>query len=48
MPVLLGAAASVLIGASDYFGRYCSRRARAMTAVGIATALTGTSMIALG
>ena len=36
MPVLLGAAASVLIGVSDYFGRYCSRRARAMTAVGTA------------
>ena len=36
MPVLLGALASGLIGVSDYFGRYCSRRAQAMTAVGTA------------
>lgn len=36
MPVLLGALASVLIGTSDYFGRYCSRRAQAMTTVGTA------------
>lgn len=33
MPVLLGALASALIGVSDYFGRYCSRRAHAMTTV---------------
>ena len=33
MPVLLGALASGLIGVSDYFGRYCSRRAQAMTTV---------------
>jgi drug/metabolite transporter (DMT)-like permease len=39
MPVLLGALASVMIGVSDYFGRYCSRRAHAMTTVG--TALVG-------
>lgn len=36
MPVLLGVLASALIGISDYFGRYCSRRARAMTSVGTA------------
>lgn len=36
MPVLLGALASGLIGISDYFGRYCSRRAHAMTTVGTA------------
>ena len=36
MPVLLGALASALIGVSDYFGRYCSRRAHAMTTVGTA------------
>ena len=36
MPVLLGALASGLIGVSDYFGRYCSRRAQAMTSVGTA------------
>ena len=36
MPVLLGALASGLIGVSDYFGRYCSRRAHAMTTVGTA------------
>ncbi len=36
MPVLLGALASGLIGVSDYFGRYCSRRAQAMTTVGTA------------
>ena len=39
MPVLLGALASVLIGVSDYYGRYCSRRAHAMTSV--ATAFLG-------
>ncbi len=37
--MLLGALASVFIGVSDYFGRYCSRRAHAMTTVG--TALVG-------
>lgn len=37
--MLLGALASVLIGVSDYFGRYCSRRAQAMTTV--ATAFVG-------
>ena len=36
MPVLLGVLASVLIGVSDYFGRYCTRRAHAMTSVGTA------------
>ena len=36
MPVLLGALASALIGVSDYFGRYCSRRAHALTTVGTA------------
>ena len=36
MPVLLGVLASGLIGISDYFGRYCSRRAQAMTTVGTA------------
>ncbi len=36
MPVLLGALASGLIGVSDYFGRYCTRRAQAMTSVGTA------------
>lgn len=36
MPVLLGALASALIGVSDYFGRYCSRRANAITTVGTA------------
>ncbi|MCQ3811051.1 MAG: DMT family transporter [Acidimicrobiia bacterium] len=36
MPVLLGALASGLIGVSDYFGRYASRRAQAMTSVGTA------------
>lgn len=34
--MLLGALASGLIGVSDYFGRYCSRRAHAMTTVGTA------------
>ena len=34
--MLLGALASALIGVSDYFGRYCSRRAHAMTTVGTA------------
>ena len=36
MPVLLGVLASVFIGVSDYYGRYCARRAHAMTAVGTA------------
>ena len=36
MPVLLGVLASGLIGVSDYFGRYCSRRAHAMTTLGTA------------
>ncbi len=36
MPVLLGALASALIGVSDYFGRYCSRRAHVMTTLGTA------------
>ena len=36
MPVLLGALASGLIGVSDYFGRYCTRRSQAMTSVGTA------------
>lgn len=49
MPVLLGALASVLIGVSDYYGRYCSRRAHAMTSVGTAflggVAMTGVLLI---
>ena len=36
MPVLLGVLASVFIGVSDYYGRYCARRAHAMTSVGTA------------
>ena len=36
MPVLLGVLASVLIGVSDYFGRYCTRRTQAMTSVSTA------------
>jgi len=36
MPVLLGVLASVLIGVSDYYGRYCARRAPALTSVGTA------------
>ncbi len=36
MPVLLGVLASVLIGVSDYYGRYCARRSHAMTSVGTA------------
>ena len=49
MPVLLGVLASVLIGVSDYYGRYCSRRAHAMTSVGTAflggVAVTGVLLI---
>ncbi len=36
MPVLFGLLASLLIGISDYFGRFCSRRAPAMTALSTA------------
>ena len=36
MPVLLGVMASVLIGLSDYCGRFCSRRAQATTTAGTA------------
>ncbi len=36
MPVLLGVLASVLIGVSDYYGRFCARRSHAMTSVGTA------------
>ncbi len=36
MPVLLGVLASVFIGVSDYYGRYCARRSHAMTSVGTA------------
>ena len=34
--MLLGVLASVLIGVSDYYGRFCARRAHAMTSVGTA------------
>ncbi len=36
MPVLLGVLASVFIGVSDYYGRFCARRSHAMTSVGTA------------
>ncbi|MCP3990233.1 MAG: EamA family transporter, partial [Actinomycetia bacterium] len=39
MPILFGLLASLGIGAGDYFGRYCTRRANATTTV--LTALVG-------